>query len=384
MICRLCVVAALLLGLSLASSPAIALTILAPGDPIIAIDSDPGWSNSSVPGSGNESADKAIDGTLSKYLNFGKEGAGFIVTPGGSTNVLSFRLTTANDSEPRDPASYELYGTLDAITSPEHSIGLNENWTLISSGGLSLPAGRNAVGPLVSFANPNSYTSYRMIYPTVKNAGSANSMQMAEVEYFQTSDGSGLDILDLGDPIIAIDFNSPDSRTPGAEGVEKLIDHLTMDPGSTKYLNFGKLNSGFIVTPASGPSVLKTFQMTTANDAESRDPASWVLYGTNAAITSGPHSQGTGEAWTLIASGAVDLPLLRNTSGPYVPVSNNTAYTSYKMLFPSIRNAAAGDADSLQLNEIQFYDVTIPEPSSLAFTAIAVTLAAAFARKNKR
>jgi hypothetical protein len=226
-----------------------------------------------------------------------------------------------------------------------------------------------------------------MIYPTVRNAAAANSMQVNEAEFFTTSDGpvSGVDILDPADPIIAIDFQAPDSRTPGAEGVEKLIDGMTTDPGATKYLNFGKLNSGFIVTPASGPSIVKTFQMTTANDAESRDPASWILYGTNAPIVSGAHSQGTGEAWTLIASGTVNLPSgagSRNTAGPFVEVSNNTAYASYKMLFPTIRNAAAGDADSMQLNEIQFYDVTIPEPSSLVLGAIAFALGSAIARKR--
>ncbi|MCC7476550.1 MAG: hypothetical protein IT425_14255, partial [Pirellulales bacterium] len=288
---------ATLLSLSFAGVPAVATTILAPGDSIIAIDLDPGYSDSSTPDS--ENAPKAIDGASGKYLNFGQEGAGFIATPGGVTNVLSFKLTTANDSPERDPATYELYGTMDPISSLEHSIGLSEAWSLISSGPLALPAARDTVGPLVTFANPNSYSSYRMIYPTLKNSpGDANSMQINEVEFFQTIDASDVDILDPTDSILAIDLTTPDSRSPASEGVEKLIDQMTADPDATKYLNFGKLNSGFIVTPASGPSVVKTFQMTTANDSDSRDPASWVLYGTNDPIGSTQHSQGNGESWT--------------------------------------------------------------------------------------
>lgn len=60
----------------------------------------------------NESPDHAIDGVGQKYLNFGREDSRFIVTPSsGSSVVTSLKFWTANDAEPRDPASYELWGT---------------------------------------------------------------------------------------------------------------------------------------------------------------------------------------------------------------------------------------------------------------------------------
>ena len=58
------------------------------------------------------------------------------------------------------------------------------------------------------------------------------------------------------------------------------------DGTSDKYLNYGKVNSGFIITPAARPSTVTSFQITTANDIANRDPSAWSLYGTNDAITS--------------------------------------------------------------------------------------------------
>ena len=78
-------------------------------------------------------------------------------------------------------------------------------------------------------------------------------------------------------------------------------------------------------TPSGGPSIVESFQITTANDAEERDPSSWELYGTNDPITSVDNSQGDGENWTLIDSGEVSLPTERNTEGPIVAVNNNGA-----------------------------------------------------------
>ena len=86
----------------------------------------------------------------------------------------------------------------------------------------------------------------------------------------------------------------------------------------TKYLNFGKENSGFIVTPAFGAAAVKAFQITTANDATNRDPASWELYGTNDPILSFNNSTGGDESWTLVDSGTLDLPGERLTAG--IPV----------------------------------------------------------------
>jgi len=322
--------------------------ILAPGDAIVAIDTDAPTSASNYP-TPNETPAKAIDGLLNtKYLNFGKLNAGFIVTPGGSTTVRSFRIGTANDAEGRDPASYELWGTNSAIVSADNSAGVAEPWTLISSGALSLPATRNFLASAVSFSNNTAYTSYKFIFPTLKNPGAVNSMQIGEVELYTGTGGTGTDILDPTDPIRAVQVNYA-SSSPANEGVANVIDANV----NTKYLNFGEANSGFIVTPASGSSVISRFQITTANDDASRDPASWVLYGTNSPVLSPAHSQGNFETWTLIDSGSLNLPTARLTTGAEVSVANAMAYTSYKMVFTSVRDGAA--ANSMQIADIQFF-----------------------------
>ncbi|MBN2022089.1 MAG: PEP-CTERM sorting domain-containing protein [Pirellulales bacterium] len=354
--------AAVGLVLLVAGSQAVAgVALLAPGDPIIAVDFLP-RSTSSYPG--GESPAKILDGDAdTKYLNFARENSGFIVTPSVATTVRSFQITTANDAPERDPASWILYGTNDAIASLDNSLGDAESWTLIGSGDLALPDDRRVLGPVVGFANDVSYTSYRMVYPTLKNAGATNSMQIADVGLFESADGSGGSVLAVGNPILGIDVDPFVSGYPEAESPPKAID-ASVD---TKYLNFGREGAGFIVTPSAGPATIVTsFQITTANDSESRDPASWELYGTNDAIVSADNSAGDGENWTLIDSGAVDLPIDRKALGPEVAVDNAVGYTSYKLLFPTVRDSSAGDCDSMQITEVQFYGSVVPEPATWA------------------
>ncbi|MHC4740413.1 MAG: LamG domain-containing protein, partial [Planctomycetota bacterium] len=168
----------------------------------------------------------------------------------------------------------------------------------------------------------------------------------------------GVDLLAPGDFIIAIDADGG-SNSPAAEPVEEAIDRI-YGGGGQKYLNFGEENSGFIVTPSIGVSIVSSFEIWTANDAEDRDPATWELYGTNDSIASTNHSTGMGESWTLIASGPISLPADRNSSdnGPggfraSANVTNSTPYASYKMLFPTVKDAGA--ANSMQIAEVQFY-----------------------------
>ena len=336
------------------------LALLSPGDAIIAVDRDGLVSSSSYPE--NEAPPKALDGDSgTKYLNFGRENSGFIVTPAAASIVQSFTMTTANDWAPRDPATWALWGTNDLITSTDNSTGLAENWTLVGSGAASLPDDRFTLGPVTSVSNSTAYTSYKMMYPTLKDAGATNSMQIADVAFYATPDGTGGNVLSATDPILAIHAGQQ-SRYPGAESPDKVLD----GDAESKYLNFGELNSGFIVTPAMGSTIVDSFEITTANDAVERDPTSWELYGTLDAIVSGDNTEGTGESWTLIASGSVALPDDRFTLGPLVPFSNSTAYTSYKLLFTGVKDVDA--ANSMQIAEIQFYG--IPEPATVCLLGL--------------
>jgi hypothetical protein len=104
----------------------------------------------------------------------------------------------------------------------------------------------------------------------------------------------------------------------------------------------------------------------TANDAAERDPASWALYGTNSAISSVDNSDGLGEVWTLIDSGTLALPADRLALGGMIAVNNSSVFSSYKMLFPTLNDAAM--ANSLQIAEVQFYGV--PEPLTISLLGL--------------
>ncbi|WP_425397305.1 PQQ-dependent sugar dehydrogenase [Aeoliella sp.] len=322
--------------------------ILSPSDPVIAFDSDEGTDSASP---GGEQAFNVLDGDSgTKYLNFAEFDTGFIVTPSASSVIRSFRITTANDAVERDPDAYIIYGTNDPITSSAHGNGRDENWTLISSGGLSLPNAREAVDGAENFANNQSYTSYKVVFPTVKNPGNANSMQLADFQLYTNTTGSGGGLLAPGDFIIPIQDvdGGPSSGSPVDEGPASAID----GSANTKYLNTGAERSGLIVTPSNPNSVATSFRITTANDAEGRDPSAWEIYGTNSPINSTNHGFGDGEPWTLIDFGTVDLPLARNTDGPVVAIDNDTAYSSYKIVFTELRDPNVGD---MQIAEIQLF-----------------------------
>ena len=139
-----------------------------------------------------------------KWLSYAGRTAGFIVTPAASSTVQSFTMITGNDADTRDPASYELYGTNSPISSLANSDGTAESWTLISSGALSLPAGRTTAVPAVGFANATAYTSYKMVFPSLKNTTTETLFQLTEIQFYPNTDGTGSAILAPANAIKAI------------------------------------------------------------------------------------------------------------------------------------------------------------------------------------
>ena len=181
---------------------------------------------------GAEAPLQALDGLGQKYLNFAKFNTGIVVTPAiGPSLATSLKLWTANDSEVRDPASYEVYGT---NTEPGNGPFPVSSFTLIASGDLTLPSSRNTGGAnalndanlqTVDFnGNTTVYTSYMIIFPTVKNAGSANSMQIAEIQLDglvglqDDADGDGLsDVYENANGLDANDDGTAGESSPGAK-----------------------------------------------------------------------------------------------------------------------------------------------------------------------
>jgi len=375
------------LALSKAAPTSAQTPILQPSDQLIAIDVVPS-SFSSYPAAENPA--KAIDGVIppsgstdgNKYLNFGRgnarTGSGLIVTPAAASTITGIQLATANDGIGfREPASYALFGTNDVINHSPAATGGADNsdstqysWTLISQGALAPPNTTNTLYPIVNFANATPWTSYRIQFPTLQGPTGC-CMQVAEVRLM---DAGNNNVISPTDGVSAFQLAAL-SESPGGEGVSNLVDQ---NP-ATKYLNFGKNGAGFITTPSVGPRAVTAFQITTANDAEGRDPASWVLYGTNDPITSGQNSTSNSENWTLVDQGSLSLPADRGVLGDMVSVANTTQYASYRMVFPTLKDLYAGDVDSMQIAEIQFFGV--PEPGALAVALVGLIGVASLHRK---
>jgi hypothetical protein len=360
--------------------------ILSPNDFVIGIDSirnNPGG----ISNTGAEGPASAFDGSdSSKWLSFGRSWTGLIVTPAGGASIIqSMSFTAGGDAPERDPVSYQLFGTNGPITSTQDSDGLSDSWTLISSGatGLNGPllaaTARSTTGSLVSFPNSTAFTSYKVVFTalrkananpfdpvTLANAATPNSVQLSEWRAF---DGSSANIFATA-PILSLAIDQTDSFSPATERPIEAIDGSKA--GTSKYLNFGREGAGLIITPAVGSSTVRGLQLTTANDVEARDPSSYEIWGTNETILSLEDSNGLAEAWTLITTGALSLPAARNAESGIIGFTNETAFLSYKVIFPENKGPDAS-ANSIQFSELELY--TVPEPSSLlllGFTGIAL------------
>lgn len=115
---------------------------------------------------------------------------------------------------------------------------------------------------------------------------------------------------------------------------------------TSKYLNFDKLNTGLTITPL-GNRPVRALTLISAEDAPERDPSSFVIEGSN-----------NGTNFTRIASNAVPLFAARNTIQTF-PLTNTNAFNHYRVVFPTLANAAA--ANSMQIAEVellQFEEIT--------------------------
>jgi hypothetical protein len=139
---------------------------------------------------------------------------------------------------------------------------------------------------------------------------------------------------------------------PANEGPDKLVDGLF----NTKYLAWAGAGAGVIVTATGGASTIDGLVFSTANDTPNGDPAAYILYGTNDAITTTTNNHGD-ENWTKISSGALALPNARSVQGAQtVTFANTEAFTSYQLVFTEPKrliNQQRGE-DRMQIAEVQF------------------------------
>ncbi|TKJ38870.1 MAG: hypothetical protein CEE38_04005 [Planctomycetes bacterium B3_Pla] len=179
--------------------------VTAPGDVVKGVPDEPrdgsvaGWPDGEYPG-------LAIDDDVStKYLHFKGEvePTGFVVEPAmGATVVTGLTLTTANDSPNRDPASYEVSGSNESIDGPYEPIAAGDVVDFAQEA--EWPRFTMNTTP-ITFANAVAYKYYQVMFPTVRDAGTANSMQIAEVELLGVAAPVGHWTFDEGAGTVALD-----------------------------------------------------------------------------------------------------------------------------------------------------------------------------------
>jgi hypothetical protein len=130
------------------------------------------------------------------------------------------------------------------------------------------------------------------------------------------------------------------------ERPEFAMDNLT----ATKYFNYGRIGSGFVVIPAiSKSSVACGLLFATANDSPNRDPITVTLEGSNASNITAVR---LGTNWTLIYNGQTGIDAKtdpdRRVYGTQQNFSNTKRFASYRLLITSVRN---GNADAVQYSE---------------------------------
>ncbi len=321
---------ALLLG----AAPVFAQDVTNPGDPVTA-------SSANFPG--GEAPANVIDNTAdTKYLNFDAGAAlptGFTVTPSGTGVVRGIVFITANDAPERDPASWVLEGTDDGVA-----------FTPIASGSITLPTARFAIGQ-VTFANSATFTSYRVTFPSVR-AGSANSMQIAEVQLVTQGD-----VLTPGDAVVT-------TLTPGAsfgsvlEGGDKAIDNTLNGKMNVVGGNLGP--TLLDVTPGAGPTVVTGVDVIGAADDvafPNRTPSYITISGSNDGVT---YAQIFTSTLTVVTS---------NFQDQQFSFANTTAYTHYRI------ELGASIDGSMQIGEVQLLGEagTLPPANDECANAIAIT-----------
>ena len=193
-------------------SPASDVTV--PGDIVKGVPDDGDWPGGEYP------ALAIDDNTGTKYLHFKgeTEPTGIKVTLlDGPSVVTGLSFTTANDATERDPISFELSGSNDSIDGP---------YTLIASGDI-VDFAQEAAWPRftknetpISFANGVAYAHYQVMFPAVRDPGSANSMQIAEVELLTGAAPAG------GANIIWVS-GTYDDNGDGAPDDQEWVDLLT-------------------------------------------------------------------------------------------------------------------------------------------------------------
>tara|TARA_R110002050_G_scaffold286121_2_gene436334 strand:+ start:104308 stop:106122 length:1815 start_codon:yes stop_codon:yes gene_type:complete len=254
--------------------------------------------NNGGPG-GGEGSLKVIDGdTGSKFLvdNYPDSPVWIQLQYAVPVAISQYSITSANDAPDRDPRKWELTGSNDGT-----------NWvTLHAKENESF--GQRFQTKTYSFSNEEEFNFYRL--NILENSGSG-LMQVAEVRFFSVQEIRELDY--TGDATLTVSkdhVNGPDS----AEGSLKVVDG---DLG-TKFL-MEYTEPLWMQQELAEPKIITQYTLTSANDADDRDPKTWELLGSN-----------DGNIWETLDTQTDQVFTDRSQTVLYT-FTNNTEYLYYRI-----------------------------------------------------
>ncbi len=289
-----------------------------PGDPVTA-------TSANFPAA--QGPDKAIDNNVTtKYLNLDKLNTGLTITPVGQQPIRALTVISAEDAPERDPSSFVLEGSLNGT-----------NFTRIASKGVPAFPARNFIQSF-AVANTNVFNQYRVLFPTISNAATANSMQIAEVEllYHQEITSTN-DTLSLTLPPGATDVR----------GVVTLFDRQLALLRKFEVSSLGNSNAVVDITPATGTTVLKGFELIGAADDFSfpqRRPSSVTVAGSTDGVN-----------YTNLATVIPAVPTSNLQIQEFATSSNTTAFARYRITFsPPI------SGNIVQIGEMRLFGEVVP------------------------
>jgi hypothetical protein len=282
------------------------------------------------------SLDLTYTSTGARAAVFALSGAAGAVKP---VITVQPRGTTVS---PTATASFDVTASGTAPLSFLWQKGTNGVYINLSNGGSI--SGQGTTNLLVNNAAMSDAADYRVI---VSNAAGSATSAVATLTVL-----SPLTAVTL--PTDSIRAYQPNGgSSPGAEGVEHAIDANT-----SKYLNFGNgvtpltVPVGFIVTPSMGRTIVTGLRFYTANDAPERDPANYIIEGSNDG----------GATYTLISSNSLVLPDGRNNGGQALNFSqfltqvlfpNDKGFSTYRIYCTRIK----GNANLMQIGEVEILGV---------------------------
>ena len=267
----------------------------------------------------NERVHLAFDDNVnSKYLYFDRLNSGALVDFGSARRVNKLGLTTANDAINRDPASFSLFGSND-----------NSSFTtIVSNRSLSPPTNRNTNYPDVTFTNNNSFRFYKIIFPTIRSFGGANSVQISEIRLAEEATPDDL-TSSLSNRFLVRSANgNSDPSSPEGEDISKAFDGST----STKFTTVGGAGSSVIIDLGSGQLVNK-LGLTTSDGNTGSDPTSYSLAGSN---------DGTNFT-SIVSSRSLTAPTSRQTAytDDTFTDTHSTFFRFYKLTFDAVRTGGS-------------------------------------------